>query len=143
MYRFLRTIILSLILVICCAGLFSVKHWKSSEHSFQIHGGHSPSRFFHIQGLSCQGDVYFVLAAAGCSSIGSKQGPTSQGQMATVDGREINWSCSSTLVTNGTATIDGQQFDLKNGAVFVVSATENATKVEQLNVELSKAHGAR
>jgi hypothetical protein len=93
---------------------------------------------FNIEHLTCDGRVYFVLAADGCSGGGSGSGRNAQGQLYAVDGRKIAWSCTTQDGTSGTVTIDGQQFDLAKGAVFLVSAKENKTKVEQLAVDMSK-----
>ena len=63
------------------------------------------------------------------------------GELLAVDGRKIAWSCPTQDGTSGTVTIDGQQFDLAKGAVFLISAKEKKTKVDQLTVDMSKLQG--
>lgn len=75
-------------------------------------------------------------------AVGSDSGPVARGQLYAVDGRTIPWSCTTTDGKNGTATIDGKQFDLAKGAVCIVSAKENnKMKVEQLATDMSKLQG--
>jgi hypothetical protein len=96
---------------------------------------------FNIEHLTCDGRVYFLLAADGCSGGDSGSGRTARGRLYAVDGRKIAWSCSTQDGTSGTVTIDGQQFDLAKGAVFLVSAMKDETRVEQLAVDMSKLQG--
>jgi hypothetical protein len=96
---------------------------------------------YTIEHLTCDGRVYLVLAADGCSGGDSGSGQTAHGQLYAVDGRKIAWSCTTPDATSGTVTIDGQQFDLAKGAVFLVSAKENKTTVEQMDVDMSKLQG--
>jgi hypothetical protein len=96
---------------------------------------------YTIEHLTCDGRVYLVLVADGCSGGDSGSGRTARGQLYAVDGRKIAWSCTTQDGTSGTVIIDGQQFDLGKGGVFLVSAKENKTKVEQLAVDMSKLQG--
>jgi hypothetical protein len=65
----------------------------------------------------CDGRVYLVLAANGCSGSGGGSG-TSRGQLHPKDGREIVWSCSTQDGKSGKVIIDGQEFDLNQGLSF-------------------------
>jgi hypothetical protein len=82
----------------------------------------------------CDGRVYLVLAANGCSGSGGGSG-TSRGQLHAKDGREIVWSCSTQDGKSGKVIIDGQEFDLNQGALFLVSAKEKPTRVEQVVID--------
>jgi hypothetical protein len=111
-------------------------------------GGHAAGGFkegvtfnYTIEHLTYDGRVYLVVAADHCSGGSSGSGPTAQGQLNALDGRKLAWSCTTQDGTSGTVTIDGQQFDLAEGAVFLISAKEKQTKVEQLAVEMSKLQG--
>jgi hypothetical protein len=96
---------------------------------------------YTIQHLTFEGRVYLVLVADHCSGGGAGSGPAARGQFHAVDGRNIGWSCTTQDGTSGTLTLDGRQFDLAKGAVFVVSLKENKTSVEQLAVDMSKLQG--
>jgi hypothetical protein len=82
-----------------------------------------------------------VLAADGCSGGSSGSGPNARGLLRTVDGRNIAWSCTTKDGTGGTVTIDGQEFDLAEGGVFLVRAKGGKTKVEQLSADMSRLQG--
>jgi hypothetical protein len=99
--------------------------------------------YFQIESLRCDERVFFVLAANGCSGGGSGGGDGSfRGRLHALDGREIAWSCRTRDGTGGTVTADGQSFDLRKGAVFLVSTNDKKTTVEQLSVDMSKLQGA-
>jgi hypothetical protein len=115
-----------------------------SGHSWS--GGGDSSGGIEIEHRTCDGRVYLVVAADGCSggSSSSESGPTGSttgGRLNAVDGRKIAWSCTTADGTRGTATIDGQQFDLANGAVFIVWAKDKKTRVEQLALDMAKLQG--
>jgi hypothetical protein len=115
-----------------------------SRHSWS--GGGDSAGGVDIEHRTCDGRVYLVVAAAGCSggSSSSASGPTGMttgGELNALDGRKIAWSCTTADGTRGTVTVDGQQFDLAGGGVFLVSAKEKKTKVEQLAVDMSKFRG--
>jgi hypothetical protein len=138
MHRFASTIAVSLTITAC------ITLPGCSGHSWS--GGGGSSGGIEIEHQSCDGRVYLVVAADGCSggSSSSESGPmgsTTRGRLNAVDGRKIAWSCTTVDGTRGTATIDGQQFDLANGAVFLVWAKEKKTKVEQLALDMSKLRG--
>jgi hypothetical protein len=115
--------------------------WGGGGHSFGEARAGGGAVDYTIEHLTCDGRVYFVLAADGCSGAGSGSGPTARGQLSAVDGRKVAWSCTTQDGTSGTVTIDGQTFDLAKGAVFLVSAKENKAKVHQLAVDMSKLQG--
>jgi hypothetical protein len=142
MYRFLWAIAVGLALAACAALAGCSGHsWGGGGHSAGEATAGGLTVNYTIRHLTYDGRVYFVLAADGCSGGGSGSGPTARGQLYAVDGRKIPWSCTTTDGKNGTATIDGQQFDLAKGAFFIVSAKENKTKLEQLTVDMSKLQG--
>ena len=111
------------------------KSWGSSGSTVvRSEGGKTTS--FTIQGLTCDGRVYLVLAANGCKGSGGGGGSgASRGQLHTKDGREIVWSCSTQDGKTGKVIIDGQEFDLSGGALFLISTKDKPTRVEQLAIE--------
>src|SRR5262245_17349560 len=141
MHSLTRLLVVTLAVSVCMASWgCKGRTWGGGGHSA---GGDKEGVTFDyaIEHLTCDGRVYLVLAADGCSGVGSGSGPTARGQLSAVDGRKITWSCTTQEGTSGTVTIDGQQFDLAKGAVFLVSAKENKTKVQQLAVDMSKLQG--
>ncbi|MCX7049192.1 MAG: hypothetical protein NTX50_27370 [Candidatus Sumerlaeota bacterium] len=128
-----------------CAGAgflsWGCRGWQGQSHGWGGGGEGGPG--YQIESLRCDGRVYMVLAANGCSGgASSSGGGTSSGQLHAIDGRKIKWSCSTSDGTDGAVKVDGQRFDLRKGAVFLVSTKDKKTKVEQLAVDMSKLQGA-
>src|SRR5262245_54529328 len=98
---------------------------------------------YDITGVTCDGRVFLVLAADGCSGGSMISSPSANGVLSAVDGRKISWSCSTQDGTRGTVTVAGQQFDLAKGAVFLISLKAQQTKVEQIAVDMSALQGGK
>jgi hypothetical protein len=142
MYRFSWVIGVGFAIAACAALAGCSGHsWGGGGHSAGEAKAGGVMVNYTIRHLTYDGRVYFVLAADDCSGGSSGSGPTARGQLYAVDGRKIPLSCTTTDGKNGTVIIDGQQFDLAKGAIFIVSAKENKTKVEQLAVDMSKLQG--
>ena len=111
------------------------KSWGSGGSSVvRSEGGITTA--YTIQRLTCDGCVYLVLAANGCKGSGGGGGAgASRGQLHTKDGREIVWSCSTPDGQSGNVVIDGQEFDLTQGALFLISTKDKPTRVEQLAID--------
>jgi hypothetical protein len=88
--------------------------------------------------LTVDGRVYLVLAADNCTGGALSTGTSATSNLDAFDGRKIAWSCTTQNGSKGAVTIDGQRFELANGAVFLISTKENKTKVDQLAIDLSK-----
>jgi hypothetical protein len=56
--------------------------------------------------------------------------------------REVTWSSTTRDGKTGNVTIDGQEFDLGKGGLFLISLMNNRTKVEQLATDLSQLDGS-
>jgi hypothetical protein len=91
---------------------------------------------YTLEQLRCDDRVYLVLAANGCRGSGGGGGSgTYRGQLDAKDGRKITWSCSTPDGKSGKVVIDGQEFDLTEGALFLVSTKDKPTRVEQLVID--------
>src|SRR5262249_42430999 len=127
-------------LVAHCAGAGLLSSGCGSNHTWA--GSSSGGSGYYIASQACDGRVFLVVAANGCSG-GSFQGggPTAKGELAAHDGRRIPWSCSTRDGAEGTVKIDGQAFDLTKGGLLLVRTNGQQTQVEQLAVDLSKLKG--
>src|SRR6516165_1126375 len=67
---------------------------------------------YDITSLTCDGRVFLVLAADGCTGRSMISGPKAHGVLSAVDGRNIAWSCPTRDGTSGTVTFAGQEYDL-------------------------------
>jgi hypothetical protein len=91
---------------------------------------------YTIGRLICDDRVYLVLAANGCRGSGGGGGSGKyRAQLHAKDGREIVWSCSTQDGKSGKVVIDGQEFDLTQGALFLVSTKDKPTRVEQVLID--------
>jgi hypothetical protein len=79
-----------------------------------------------------------VAGGHGSSSSGSTNDPVHRSKgYAGPDGSGYKWEVDSTNGTSATLKIDGKEYDLANGALFVVKAKEGNVEVHQLKRDLS------
>ncbi len=128
----------SRLVVVLCLGACVLPSGCGKSHGWSVMGGLESS--FRVEQLRCDGRIFLVLVANGCSDgTSSGEGNGSfHGEFVTLDGRRITWSCSTSDAARGTVTIDGQKFDLGDGAVFLVRTNEPKASVQQHPVEMSK-----
>jgi hypothetical protein len=94
---------------------------------------------YTVERLTCDDRVYLVIAANGCSGGGSGGGSgNSTGGLYARDGRLISWQCSTRDAKTGRVVIDGKEFDLTRGGLFLVSAKETPAKIEQVAVDAAQ-----
>ena len=87
------------------------------------------------RGTFCTADerVVFVIWADACCGGSSSIGPGElSGSLHARDGREVAWACRTRDGRTGKAKIDGVEYDLKKGCVFLVSMQDKKTTVRQL-----------
>jgi hypothetical protein len=121
----------------------SVRNWGSGSGSEIRHEDGATVTCTHVW-LQCDGRMCLVLAANGCSgsdgeaarSTGQRQ--TRPGYLLAQDGRKLAWSLSTQDGNRGKVVIDGQEFDLQQGALFLVSAKDKPTRVEQVTIDPSQ-----
>lgn len=105
------------------------------------HGGfkNGVSYGYAISWVTCGSQVCFVVVADGCGGGGDHTNDQGcQGYLLAAEGRRITWSCTTKDGKTGTVIIADQQFDLSKGPVFLLTAKQKQTKVEQLSSDLSK-----
>ncbi len=122
--RFVATTVLVALLNVGCTG---------------THGGGGLSVGKATGAFGSQNEqVVIVLLADGCSGSSAAAFPgRNSGELHAKDGREIPWSCRTRDGQSGRATIDGVDFDLAKGCVFLVSTKDKKTTVRQLHRDIS------
>jgi len=95
------------------------------------------SRITYALGRLTRDDrVYFVVVANGCTGVGWTGGDGNyRGQLYAKDGSKIDWSCMTQDGHGGKGVVDGHEFDLAKGALFLVAAKESPARVEQVAVD--------
>jgi len=90
---------------------------------------------YTLERLTRNDQVYLVVVANG-SAAGSHSGGEGdfRGYLLTRDGAHIDWACSTPDGKSGKVKVNGQEFNLAGGALFLVSTTEKPLRVEQLAV---------
>ncbi len=82
--------------------------------------------------------VVFVVWADACSGGSCSVGPGDlSGSLHARDGREVAWECRTRDGRTGGAKIDGVEYDLKKGCVFLVSTRDKKTAVRQLDKDVA------
>jgi hypothetical protein len=109
--------------------------------------------------LTCDNRVYLLLAVdgrpiggvpqpkpldgrAGGKFIAPNARPGGDHHFGDPAPREVTWSSTTRDGKTGNVTVDGEEFDLSKGGLFLVSLMDNQTKVEQLGTDLSQLDGA-
>ncbi len=119
----------------CGCSPTSGKNWGASGGSVTL--TENGSRFTYALGRLTRDDqVYFVIVANGCTGVSWSGGEGKyRGQLHAKDGSKIEWSCTTQDGHSGKVIADGQEFDLAEGALFLVWTKERPARVEQLAVE--------
>jgi hypothetical protein len=120
---------------LCGCSPTSGKSWGAGNGSITlIENG---SRVSYALGRLTRDDrVYFVIVANGFTGGGSGGGEGAyRGQLYGKDGVKIDWSCRTQDGHAGNVIIDGREFDLAAGGLFLVTANEKPARVEQLAVD--------
>jgi hypothetical protein len=90
---------------------------------------------YALERLTRDDRVYMVVAANGCTGVSWSGGEGKfRGQLHANDGGKIDWSCTTQDGHSGKVIVDGHEFDLTQGALFLVSTTDKPTRVDQLAV---------
>jgi hypothetical protein len=90
---------------------------------------------YALERLTRNDQVYLVVVANGSAGASHSGGEGDyRGHLLTSDGGTIDWSCSTQDGKSGKVKVNGQEFNLAGGALFLVSATEKPMRVEQLAV---------
>jgi hypothetical protein len=101
-----------------------------------------------FENSTCDDRVYLVIAWTGGSGSGAGSNQTYANGKATgtvtfhPDNRQITWSCTTSDGARGAVVIDGQNFDLAKGAVFLVTLKDQKTTVDQVAVDMAKLQGS-
>ena len=109
--------------------------------------------------LTCDDRVYVLLAVdgrpvggvpapkpldgrAGGGFIAPNTRPGGYHHVGDPPPREVVWSSTTCDGKTGSVTVDGQEFDLSQGGLFLISLMDNQAKVEQLAADLSQLDGS-
>lgn len=84
--------------------------------------------------------VVCVLLANGCNGVASSSGPwVHKGRVHLIDQREIDWPCVTHDGTKGKVRIQGKEFDLSKGGLFLIDTRAKSVRVQQLDVPIGIA----
>ena len=118
----------------------SGKSWGAGGGSVTL-TEHGSKVSYALGRLMCDERVYFVIVANGFTgvSLSSSGGEGAyRGQLHAKGGDKMDWSCGTKDGHTGKVVIDGREFDLAAGGLFLVSAKEGTPRVEQLAVDVEQ-----
>jgi hypothetical protein len=90
-------------------------------------------RSYTIEHLTCDDSVYLVLCSD-CAGHGGQRNQLSTGLLSGRNGRPVPWTCFTRDGHGGRFTIDGVDYDLARGKVFLVTTRTDRPRVEQLDM---------
>jgi hypothetical protein len=119
---------------VCGCSNGSSKSWSSGSGASTIRDD-GKLYSFSTAHLGRQGQSYVVLVANG-SVGGTFSGGEGKfrGDLMVKDGEKIPWSCETLDGQTGKIVIDGKEFDLTYGGLFLVSTESRPRQVEQVTI---------
>src|SRR5262249_44734558 len=81
--------------------------------------------------------VFTDVTGGGSAGIGPP-GPKYHWEAAAPDARRIAWACETDAGSSGRVTINGQEYELAQGPLFLVSVGGEKTHVSQLRRDFGK-----
>jgi len=97
----------------------------------------------HAEYYASRDRVFLVIWLDFCPSGGGSEavsGPntTIKRQYATTDGNSVQWKCHTVDGKTGTIIINGVEYDLAKGGLFLVAAKQDKLQVTQLNRDFER-----
>ena len=90
---------------------------------------------YSVDRLTCDGQAFAVLAVNGSVGATSSGGSGDfRGAFRIAPDREVAWSCKTSDGKAGKVVIDGAEFALADGGLFLVDTRQKPAKTEQLAV---------
>jgi hypothetical protein len=126
----------------CSPSSSSHPSWGYGSGGPTIVGADQPN--YQLISLLRDKQVYSLLAVCGSSSGGcsGSSGIPSGYWSARKDGRRIDWRFSSPDEKSVKLVIDGQEFDVPRGALFLISVADTPSRVEQLTIDPGQLQAA-
>lgn len=88
--------------------------------------------------LECSKRTYCSFCAFLCNEMKGSSSPLAEGNFRSAGKRLVRWDCQSFDGKTGRVIIDGKQYDLVKGSLFLIVAKNDKTTVYQFQADLTK-----
>ena len=143
MTRFIRIAMMALTFpaVLVSNGCNPSHKWGSTAKSESTNKD-GVTHHFLLESCTCDDRVYCVIIGNGFTgSAGGGLEGAWKGKLITHDGRQLDYSRTTKDGTSGSLTVENETFDFAKGGVFIISAKDKKTKVEQISIDMKKLDG--
>ncbi len=93
---------------------------------------------YEVDFVSSDGRVILIVAANGSQGSMTTTATSPRGHFFGPRGQQVSWLYNTKDGMNETVTVDGHDYKLKDGAMFLIRMWDTSPKVEQVSIDMSR-----